>query len=379
MVLDYFLPGFKGGGSLRSIANLVDRLGDEFAFDVLTRDRDIKDELPYPGIEPGWNRRDGYRIRYVAPNEITPWGIAAALRPWRYDALYLNSLFSTLNVLLLVLRRAGRIPATPVVLAPRGELAPKALALKATKKAFYLSIVQRLRMVNGVLWQASSELERADVRRRFPGPVQVAIDVPPRPRAAPRYAPPPKSPGSARFAFLSRLERKKNLATAIELVARLEGDVRLDIWGNRHDEGYCRECDSLIAEIPGGRRCSFRGPLHNEEVVATLARSHFFLFPTLNENFGHVILEALCAGLPLVISNETPWVGLAGRGIGFDLPLADEAAFLDCLQRCVQMEEGEYRRLSTNAASAAQAFMEDPEPLRQTRRLLRSALNGSAP
>lgn len=377
VVLDYFLPGFKGGGSVRTVANIVERLGDEFDFHVVTRDRDIGDPAPYRGIEPGWTRRSGYRVRYLAPEEITPWGVARAVRPWRYDLLYLNSLFSTINVLFLLLRRSGRIPSTPVVLAPRGELAEQALALKATKKTVYLTAVRRLGMVRGINWQASNEEEEADIQRSFGGPVTVAMDVPPTGETA-DHPTPPKTPGTARFVFLSRLDRKKNLAMAIELVAAAAGDVLLDIYGNRYDEPYCRRCETLIAELPGGARCSFKGPLAHEDVLATLSGYHFFLLPTLNENFGHVILEALSAGLPLLISDQTPWVALERRGIGFELPLDDRSAFDAGMRRCIDMDESSYRRMSESAVAAARACMRDESPLHQTRRLLRSALDGHA-
>ena len=48
---------------------------------------------------------------------------------------------------------------------------------------------------------------------------------------------------------------------------------------------------------------------------------HFFILPTLGENFGHVFIEALAAGCPLIISNRTPWLELEKKGIGWDIPL----------------------------------------------------------
>jgi len=35
-----YLPGYKGGGPIRSVANIVDRLGEEFSFRIFTGDRD---------------------------------------------------------------------------------------------------------------------------------------------------------------------------------------------------------------------------------------------------------------------------------------------------------------------------------------------------
>ena len=48
--IGYYLPGYKAGGPVRSIANVVETLGDEFEFRIVTSDRDLLDEVPYPGI-----------------------------------------------------------------------------------------------------------------------------------------------------------------------------------------------------------------------------------------------------------------------------------------------------------------------------------------
>ncbi len=375
VVQDYFLPGFKGGGSLRSVAHIVGRTCDEFRFDILTRDRDFTDSGPYEGLRPGWNERGDCRVLYLTPSQITPWGIDRILRNLDYDLLYLNSFFSTLTVFVLSLRRLRRLPERPVVLAPRGELAADALSLKATKKAAYLWLARRISLLRGVIWHASTELEAEEIRRLFDGTVEVAMD-PPACGAVPSERPPlpAKIPGQARFVFLSRVARKKNLAKAIDLLDALEGNVVFDIYGPLEDPRYWRECESLIASLPANVRCSFAGEIPHDEIGATLSRYHFFLFPTLNENFGHVVLEALAAGLPPILSDRTPWTGLEDKGAGFDFPLADDARFRACLRRCVAMPEDEHRRMSARAAALAAAFMRDPRPVDQTRDMFRRAL-----
>ena len=45
----HYLPGYKCGGPIRSIANMVKGLGSHFDFFVVTRDRDATDTESYPG------------------------------------------------------------------------------------------------------------------------------------------------------------------------------------------------------------------------------------------------------------------------------------------------------------------------------------------
>ena len=49
-LVGHYPPAYKAGGPLRSVSNLVECLGDDLEFWVLTRDRDLGDAVPLPGI-----------------------------------------------------------------------------------------------------------------------------------------------------------------------------------------------------------------------------------------------------------------------------------------------------------------------------------------
>ena len=56
LLVGNYLPGFKSGGALRSTVNMVERLGDEFEFWIVTSDRDIGDTSGYSGVNKNkWN------------------------------------------------------------------------------------------------------------------------------------------------------------------------------------------------------------------------------------------------------------------------------------------------------------------------------------
>jgi glycosyltransferase involved in cell wall biosynthesis len=76
------------------------------------------------------------------------------------------------------------------------------------------------------------------------------------------------------------------------------------------------------------------------------------LLPTLGENFGHSIIEALSAGLPVIISNRTPWKNLMVEGVGADLPLEDELEFVRQLEHFQSMGEHDME----NVRSACQHY-----------------------
>src|ERR1035441_2951328 len=63
-----YLPGYKAGGPLRSIANLVATLGQEFHFRIATLDRDLGEKSPYPGIAANqWVRVGQADVHYLQP------------------------------------------------------------------------------------------------------------------------------------------------------------------------------------------------------------------------------------------------------------------------------------------------------------------------
>ncbi len=83
VALDCYLPGVRAGGPIRSIANLVDRLGDEYGFCIVTSDRDLRDTLPYPGLRVDqWKKVGKAQVLYLQP-WIVSGNTKCRLRPMR--------------------------------------------------------------------------------------------------------------------------------------------------------------------------------------------------------------------------------------------------------------------------------------------------------
>jgi len=123
VLISHYLPGFKVGGPLRSIVNMVDRLADEFDFRIFTSDRDLGDQVPYPDVATDcWVEVGGAMVYYASPKTRSLSGMAKFLRNNPHDLLYINSFFSFSNSLLpLLISRLTDRSLVPVVIAPRGE------------------------------------------------------------------------------------------------------------------------------------------------------------------------------------------------------------------------------------------------------------------
>ena len=352
ILVEYYLPGFRAGGPMRSVSALVEQLASEIDFYILTRDRDEGSTLPYPGLQEGaWKPVGRAKVRYMAPREITARRLGAAVRDVQPDAVYLNGFFGAMSMKLLIARRLGGLKGIHVLLAPRGELSPGALRLKAFKKRTFLQLSQAMALHRGVAFHASTARESEEISMAIPIQETPMIARNPVALTAPTRHACAKVSGAARFVFLSRIARKKNVHLAIDLLRSLKGSVEFEIYGPVIDEPYWCECQALIAQMPQNVTVTYHGPIAHDLVASTLSAHHFFLFPTASENFGHAIVEALVAGCPVVTSDQTPWLGLSKTGVGWDLPLEDIAAWQHVLQGCVNMDAHAFENASLKSQS----------------------------
>ncbi len=366
IVLDSYLPGFKGGGPIRSIHNMVDRFGGDYEFYIVTRDRDRGDFQPYPGVQVNtWLQVGKARVYYLGSRGSVLSRLRALINEVQPDFIYLNSFFSRLTIRVLALRYIGLLSKKVVVLAPRGELAATQLAQKPHRKRVYLALVRRAGLYRDILWQASSRSDIPDIQRVMGKASRIHVaqnltmssDFEDSGTPAKLFKP----RGDARIVFLSMIRPLKNLHFALDALARVKGCVDFDIYGPVGDAAYWRACREKIARMPSNVRVRYLGPIEHEHVPRTLAGYHFFLLPTLGETFGHVIVEALSAGCPLIISDRTQWGDLASRSAGWALPLDDLASWVRVLQECVDMDDETHHTLHKGAKRLIVDWSASPE------------------
>lgn len=149
----------------------------------------------------------------------------------------------------------------------------------------------------------------------------------------------PDDAGKPKIFFLGRHEERKGLAVLLEAMRFLDDDVVVWIAGTGP------ETAALKAKHRDDHRLRWLGRVSNEERNRRLAAADVFCAPSLGgESFGVILLEAMAAGAPVVCSDITGYVGVAGPLDG------DEAAALIS-------ETGSPRSL----ADALGAVLRDPE------------------
>lgn len=338
----FYLPGYKGGGPIRTIANMVQALGDSIAFSLVTSDRDLGDDSPYQGIQTGaWTQQGSAEVMYLAPKEMLS-SMQKIIRTYAGDIIYLNSFFnfkfSIFPLIIWKICQEGK----PAILSPRGEFSPGALAIKSPKKKTYIALAKLFGIYDKVIWHASSEHEEKDIKAIFGQnvTVRIALNISKPSTLTPIPERKPNAP--LRLVFISRISPKKNLLLAIELLYSIKDPVVFDVYGPNEDSRYWASCLDAASKLPSNVEFNYHGILHPDVVIATLSNYDLFFFPTLGENFGHVISEAISAGLPVLISDQTPWRQLQKDGLGWDIDLNRPAQFVAAIQDCIKKSPPDY-------------------------------------
>lgn len=382
----YYLPGFKSGGPVRTISNMVEHLGDELDFRIVTLDRDSLDDRSYPNVAVNaWNHVGKASVYYTTPDALNLRQLISILRKTPHDVLYLNSFFRPyFTTLPLLARQLGLVPQCPVVLAPRGEFSEGALAIKRLKKLGYIALARTAGLYNDLVWQASSEYEAEDIRRTLGHTaqhIQIAPDLPPPITNTPHvdiiYM--KDNHDSLRVVFLSRISPKKNLDFALKVLQGVTVPVELNIYGGISDQPYWQNCETLIGSLPPNVRVKYHGVVHHNEVHKVLATHDLFFLPTRGENYGHVIYEALAAGIPALISDQTPWQDFDSAGVGWVRPLNGMDTFRQVIEQ-VWHEDSATRMLQRQRARDYAANVAgNRKIIEQNLDLFRSVLKKRAP
>lgn len=379
---DYYFPSYSAGGPIRSTSNIVEQLGEEFHFKIVTRDRDLGDCTHHSGIVANtWHSVGKAQVFYLSPKNLSLKTFRHLIRSINPDIIYLNSFFSPVfTIKPLFLQRLGLIPNIPVIVAPRGEFSTGALAIKSFKKHIYLKTSKMLGLYRNVFWQASSEYEEKDIRHWFENcrEVIVAPNIPSSIMGLrTTLSNHKKIAGNLKIVFLSRISRMKNLSGALMMLKELNGKLQFDIYGPLEDVNYWIECKKIMNLLPDNIKVQYMGAVEHNKVNNVIREYDLFFLPTLGENFGHVILEALVAGCPVLISDKTPWRDLEEKNLGWDLPLNYPEKFNEVLQKCIDMNEQEYNIFSKRAHKFGSKIIEDKTSLNLNRKLFYRAYYSS--
>lgn len=344
---DWYLPGFEAGGPIVSVANLVKALRCTHRIAIVCRDRDYLAAAPYPDIEADtWLEQDGVWLHYLSPGCMKYGHVADLLREAEPRTVYVNGMFSRVFSIYPLL--STRRFATRIVVSPRGMLAPGAMGLKWAKKKSFIALAKALGLYQKVVFHATHAHEAGHVARTIGNKVTTVVlpNLPSIPEKAQsgHLSEKEKGTNAVEILTVARVAPEKNLHFAMECLAAIHAGTAVH-WrhiGPVYDEAYRDQCKAIA--LPPHVKVSWMGALPPAEIAVWYERSHLFFLPTLGENYGHAIAEALLHGVPVLVSDQTPWRNLADDGLGADLPLGDCGPFLTYICQIAAMDKPAYHR-----------------------------------
>ncbi|MBL7728267.1 MAG: glycosyltransferase [Dinghuibacter sp.] len=352
---DWFVPGFRAGGPIRSVDNLARLLSHYVELYIFTGDRDLNDIQPYEQVALNqWvDYAPGIKVWYATPDEQGRNRIKTEINNIEPHAVYFNSMFSK-NFAIVPLMVMRSFPGIKKVLSPRGMLRSSALAFKPLKKKLFLNYARLSGLFRDVHFHATDEQECADVYKNISVYASVTCigNVPAIPDA--ELHPVDKQPGQLRIIFTGRIHPIKNLHILLEALKEVKASVACTLVGVMEDEAYWARCAEMVQQLPNN--ITVAAPVEvPPAALSTLTREHhLFVLPTQGENFGHAIFEALCCGRPALISDQTPWRQLEKKHAGWDVPLNRVEQFTQIIEQVAAMNSEEWGQWCTGAHRLAQ-------------------------
>ena len=145
-----------------------------------------------------------------------------------------------------------------------------------------------------------SEFSRSELLGFIPTPPQQVSVV--YPGVASDYCTLVRRPDADPFILcVGTVEPRKNLAVIIRALPHVGPQMRLVVAGP--STPYQQYCQDLAAQLGVGGRIDWLGYIAREQLLDLYARAAVLVVPSTYEGFGYAAAQALCAGLPLLVSN----------------------------------------------------------------------------
>lgn len=358
-IVPTYLPATRYGGPIYSVHGLCRALA-EIGHDVHVfttsvdgpRDSDVMHGVPVDmdGVKVWYFRSRVLRRLYFAP------GLRSAFSEQlsRFDVVHLHSVYLwPTNAVARMCVQHG----TPYVLSPRGMLVPELIAQRNRLiKRAWLRLIETKTIEHAAFMHYTSSRERSEALRVFPAlrtpdcVVPNGVDAPARPPAlSPKLR--EVTAGQPYCLFLGRIHWVKGIDRLLRSVAGTQ--VRVLLCGN-DEEGYSAEVRKLISALGLERQVIQIAPAYGEDKWALLASARMLVLPSISENFGNVVPEAMAMSCPAITT----------RGVGAAEIVERSGAGLVC-----DADDGELRaallqlwgddRLRERMATRARAYVDD--------------------
>ncbi len=362
--IPWFVPAYRAGGPIQSIANLVEQCEGEFEFYIFTSVHDIGGEvIPVSNTDSWISYNTSTQVYYASGDKINQ-KLTRELEKIRPQTLMMIGLYSwNFTVIPLFFGKAET-----KIISVRGMLHPGALSTKTMKKNLFISALKLSGITGRAIFQATDELESKHIKEVFgqKAKVQIANNFP---RKISAHKPATKLRGKLNLVSICVISPMKNLLLVLQALQQCAGEIVYHIYGPVKDKSYWQQCLLAVAGLPAKITFTYHGECLPADVPGILSNAHIFILPSKSENYGHSIVEALSASLPVITSNSTPWNNLEEWGAGKNVE-PDATLIANAIQHYVHMDMPAYTVAAHNAKAYSNEMVNLPAILEQHMQLL---------
>lgn len=349
-----YLPGQKYGGPVTSLENFTNQLHECFDIRIICSDHDFKDARRYPDIHEGWNRVGHAQVYYTNERNYNSKAFYDIIKNFAEDIalFYLSGIYYIkMNYAAIALGRNLNIP---ILLAPRGDLMKNTITMKSKKKMIkklvFLAFCHYSNLFHDIYFQSTSDEETRGLHHYLGIKDQMIFQLPNMPVMKHERVGYRKEKDQLRVVFISRIMVKKNPKVALEAIKNISDkyNIIFDLFGPKEDPEYWKECSTLIDNINKTRsniQVSYKGSLDPMGAKTIYSGYDCFIFPTASENYGHVIVESLFSGCPVIISRGTTPFDDCHEKAGFIADLDNPSEFTLYLEEIAGMDETQYNNI----------------------------------
>lgn len=244
-----------------------------------------------------------------------------------------------------------------VVVSPRGMLSDYTFRKNKIAKSVFWTLAQKQALQAADCIHVTSKAEFEEVRRRgLTAPIAIIpngvdLDLKERRKFDER---------DNTVLYLGRIDPKKNLKELIKewLLVENNKSWKLIIAGPL-DNDYARSLQKIVTDL----NCTniiFMDGLYGEAKKEAYSRAKIFILPTINENFGLVVAEALSHGTPVITTTGAPWRGLTQNDCGWWIDL-NYTSLRETITKVIEIDKWRFECMSINAKALAETEYGWPE------------------
>jgi len=363
---DWFYPGYKAGGPIKSVTNLSIALQQEIDVFVFTADTDLNETTPYPNIKPNtWVKPiegSNVQVFYCSKENLNRTTIKAIIKEVNPTSIYLNHLWSYWFVLQPLFICWLQFKKIKIVLCPRGALFESALHYLKTypKKRVLIAILKSLRIHKKIHFHATTPQEKETIEKYFSDvKISIANNLPD--LQQPVLSTIEKKQGELKLVFIARIVDIKNLKLLLQNLQKVTSNIALTIAGPSEDKNYWEECLTIIKTFQSNIQVNYVGEIAPSQVMPLIKEHHLYCLPTQGENFGHSIFESFMIGRPVLISNKTPWLNLNEKNAGWEVDIIQSNSFVPFLEEAANWQQQTFDEYCKGAWLVANEYINNPK------------------